>query len=82
MVGWWVKKSESDDTQVEIEFLAHVVALGNLPVVNELKVLVFKSAPHVATSTSGSFGAEPTTTTHTNFLTKNVRVSRKSRCID
>ena len=80
MVGWWVKKSESDDTQVEIDFLAHVVALGNLPVVNELKVLVFKSAPHVVTS--ANFGAETTTTTHTNFLTKNVRVSRKSRCID
>ena len=51
---WWVKKS--DDTQVEIDFLAHVVPLSILPDVNESKVSenpnaqVFKSPSQVFTS--------------------------------
>jgi hypothetical protein len=50
----WVKKS--DDTQVEIDFLAHVVPLSILPDVNESKVSenpnvqVFKSPSQVFTS--------------------------------
>jgi hypothetical protein len=51
---WWVKKS--DDTQVEIDFLAHVVPLSILPDVNESKASenpnaqVFKSPSQVFTS--------------------------------
>jgi hypothetical protein len=51
---WWVKKS--DDNQVEIDFLAHVVPLSILPDVNESKVSenpnaqVFKSPSQVFTS--------------------------------
>ena len=60
---WWVKKS--DDTQVEIDFLAHVVPLSILPDVNESKVSenpnaqVFKSPKSPSqVFTSAIVGAE------------------------